>query len=1399
MGDADFNRLRKNGVDTEVLTETFAQGLPVWQHQNGKCYLYCGVNGSWILGGSDAKEKDFKCAKGVIYSKRTSGGLMPEKVGGVWLRLGGDQFQEDSDIAVTIKPQRLYVQTPNGQHRCAGEYVPLADRMANGYPLWEHATVGRCWLYSGSNGMWIIGGTDAAAKNFVCTRGVIYCQAVHHGQMPDKMVGNWLRLDGEKFREDSKHDAAIMVSTEPPSLHILSPNGQHRCGGEYLLISERFRGQPVWKQRRSHFRICTGSEGHWIVTNAEPKEETMGLTYLTYIGGLLRDWTLGREEQGVKKQAVGNRLSPDRSNLQLKTLKITQLKMRVANCKEDAEQAVLKCEEVHGGQMPDKARGGTSAEGAEGEAAEGADAVRIHMVPPCRLIVRATAGARVIGKQGASIKAIRAHAGAHAECIVMISCGEESTLRQAVSMVLDRVFDRSGLPDAADRDRERPHVLDVIVPERAGGGIVGQGGERIRAIIEELGCEVQVSREPLAGIAGHKRVKLLARDRNPIDAGIAELGCSEPGSLLEELRNSSKTEAALWRLQSTLKELVGTEVLTPEHFELREALLSEEDQLRLKARNDAEAAGRGEVPLRVLLGQGEAATVVGKLGANVARLRDLALVSIDDAERICSAAQATLAQRLRALRLVLGDLATRNAAIAREEDSAQDRESGLRQVQVRLLFPGDRWDELAPQLETERQSFPEVTLDIQEPQVVFGQPALLRSIGLSGPEEAVALCGWRLHKALEPWELPEPPPRSERTEEEERPKGKGKGKGPAGPRIENAMAGRTESVFPPARPREAMPPTTADTFPRAADAYRDVLYRADGSMVKDDLIKVSLTSSIAKPAKLNVTSPHGQQNCGEQPASCSGETSCDNGLLHKLQRVLLPPMQGWQGFVGRGEARQKMQQADLEVLKERRLLNGRIRADKAKPHRIHPSQAPTLEDVWEEWEPLQREEMRLQKELQGLQEYLRSKEAAIAEHSAFLREVLPEPLGKNGRLRQAYTRRGLALEVADVMTFTVHEKLVDKLFQEYQREPPAGYNQVTLGQLTAADRRAWKMMSEEIQGDLGRNGLGRRLADVALEKVIAEPAFITLLLPLPGSRSSGVKDSKDMQQTEPEPTGVGKRKLMKENQKLKERLKEAETKKKKQDQLHYEEDKTAAPKKMPIKMPKELWGLTPMKQGERICYGFNMTTCKAKDGKCNKGLLTLRTEHEHQSDPWQARASACRASPVPRSPAAKAGLANRCRCQAMPLQASPNRRTATTTVRRFKGKRRWTSVAAEGASANVGKIDCPLTLLRTDVPQNKVFILFGEHSRELIGLETGLALLQELCGGSQRSKATRKDSEFLLVLNGNPRSRQKVEEGDFCLRTNPAGVDLNRNWDEEWQQDRLDMGRERILLRCYAG
>merc|ERR1719221_269966 len=87
-------------------------------------------------------------------------------------------------------------------------------------------------------------------------------------------------------------------------------------------------------------------------------------------------------------------------------------------------------------------------------------------------------------------------------------------------------------------------------------------------------------------------------------------------------------------------------------------------------------------------------------------------------------------------------------------------------------------------------------------------------------------------------------------------------------------------------------------------------------------------------------------------------------------------------------------------------------------------------------------------------------------------------------------------------------------------------------------------------------------------------------------------------------------------------------------------------------------------------------------------------------------------------------------------------------------------------------------------PVNKNFLLFGEHSRELISPESGLHLLKSLCsetGLAERAKQVLQDNEFQVVVNGNPGSRRKVEHGDFCLRTDPDGVDLNRNWDEGWQ------------------
>jgi hypothetical protein len=129
---------------------------------------------------------------------------------------------------------------------------------------------------------------------------------------------------------------------------------------------------------------------------------------------------------------------------------------------------------------------------------------------------------------------------------------------------------------------------------------------------------------------------------------------------------------------------------------------------------------------------------------------------------------------------------------------------------------------------------------------------------------------------------------------------------------------------------------------------------------------------------------------------------------------------------------------------------------------------------------------------------------------------------------------------------------------------------------------------------------------------------------------------------------------------------------------------------------------------------------------------------------------------------------------------------------RCNGKLTMQTVQGEGVAIDVATVKAPGT-----EPKNRMFVLFGEHARELISPETGIALLRTLCGAGDLSLLQTKtkaksaddylqDTEFQIVLNGNPNSRRKVEQGDYCLRVNENGVDLNRNWDEKWEAEAMD-------------
>eukprot|EP00971_Amphidinium_carterae_P174731 3463363-Amphidinium_carterae.1 len=138
------------------------------------------------------------------------------------------------------------------------------------------------------------------------------------------------------------------------------------------------------------------------------------------------------------------------------------------------------------------------------------------------------------------------------------------------------------------------------------------------------------------------------------------------------------------------------------------------------------------------------------------------------------------------------------------------------------------------------------------------------------------------------------------------------------------------------------------------------------------------------------------------------------------------------------------------------------------------------------------------------------------------------------RLRQAFTRRGVAFEVADVLNFKLHETFVDKMFMEYQRDPMPGYAPVSLAQIAAADKRAFKMLQEMLVHGLGRDADGNRHADVALPQIVIQPNWLQMLTPLP-SLSRGSSTDR-LPHVADEIGGTGKRKLRRENDALKAEL-----------------------------------------------------------------------------------------------------------------------------------------------------------------------------------------------------------------------------------------------------------------------
>ena len=166
---------------------------------------------------------------------------------------------------------------------------------------------------------------------------------------------------------------------------------------------------------------------------------------------------------------------------------------------------------------------------------------------------------------------------------------------------------------------------------------------------------------------------------------------------------------------------------------------------------------------------------------------------------------------------------------------------------------------------------------------------------------------------------------------------------------------------------------------------------------------------------------------------------------------------------------------------------------------------------------------------------------------------------------QALTRRSLAMDQANVVSFTKMQAWVDKLVKCRTDEPPPGYASPSLRQIMLADQKLFIELADRTRSGIQSSVHGKPIDDI-IETVMYLNEVTCMLQPLPKA-----KDTPSLRETTGEPYGKGKGK---------------------------KGGKAS-------RMPSDLVGCrSHTNSGSPIGYGFNLKTCneEAKSGRCSKGF-----------------------------------------------------------------------------------------------------------------------------------------------------------------------------------------------------
>eukprot|EP00435_Cladocopium_sp_Y103_P063680 s333_g25.t1 len=179
-------------------------------------------------------------------------------------------------------------------------------------------------------------------------------------------------------------------------------------------------------------------------------------------------------------------------------------------------------------------------------------------------------------------------------------------------------------------------------------------------------------------------------------------------------------------------------------------------------------------------------------------------------------------------------------------------------------------------------------------------------------------------------------------------------------------------------------------------------------------------------------------------------------------------------------------------------------------------------------------------------------------------------------LYQAMQRRALAMDLTGLATYEVMKKWVDRMFAVYSQSPAPGFQKVSQAQMLRADRQAFIRLSETFSGSLKVVPMAGKPLDPLIEKLETDVSVTYFMLPVSSHSSSSASSPADNSKSDkrkPEATGADKPQPNKFQKGSKGK------------------GKSKGKKREPV--PQALKGMhsrTP--QGEPICFGYNLGTCK---------------------------------------------------------------------------------------------------------------------------------------------------------------------------------------------------------------